>query len=117
MIVTGEYTSLGEGAFAGCGQLTEAVFDAYGDGEYYSQFDFNAVFASTPFIVKSLSGVCPKCGARIRRGKKCGVCGLSAPPAGVSKIDAKLFKILLPWIVLTAAIIYAMMPIFNIFAR
>ena len=119
VIVTGKYTSLGEGAFAGCDQLTEVVFDAYddGDGEYYSQFDFDAVFAGTPYIVKSSSGVCPKCGERIRRGKQCKNCGFSVPPIGGHKSDAKPFKILLLWIVLTAAIIYATMSTFYNFAR
>jgi hypothetical protein len=78
VIITGKYTSLDDGVFEGCDRLTEVSF-ADG-GEYAGKFDLTNIFAGTPYAIKGLSGVCPKCGTRIRRGGKCEKCGLTALP-------------------------------------
>jgi hypothetical protein len=91
--ITGQYTSLGDGAFENCGQLTEVTFAD--DGEYYRQFDLANIFAGTPYLAISLSGVCPKCGTRIRRGK-CKSCGITFPSySGRHQNNKKRFKTML----------------------
>jgi hypothetical protein len=111
--ITGEHTFLGERAFAGCGCLTEVTFTSC--GEFYEQFDFSDVFAGAPYIAQALSGVCPKCGVRLRRGKKCETCGAAAPPR--RQTDKTRLKILRVGLAGAALIIYALALPFSLWLQ